>query len=217
MSSSPSPLMSATSNCVPDAPLSKEAPAILDQIRCHLVPPPPSCRGPGVGHRLSRIRPQRPGTPGRCLRLRMRPCPARPFHRRVAAARLPGPPGQAFPPRRLSVRTDQLAVGEGGGPVARVGCSHLGERQATFHDSGAPRRSAANVRQALMSANSNPGRRCNNSSGVAPAPRSRSTSATRTGRPRIDGPPQASAGSLMRSAHEVVVAGRWPDDVMWAP
>ena len=40
-------------------------------------------------------RPERPGTPGRRLRLRMRPRPARPRHRRIAASRLPGPPGQA--------------------------------------------------------------------------------------------------------------------------
>ena len=42
-------------------------------------------------------RPERPGTPGQCLRLRMRPCPARPRHRRIPASRLSGPTGQALP------------------------------------------------------------------------------------------------------------------------
>ena len=55
-------------------------------------------------------RPERPGTPGRRLRLRMRPRPARPRHRRIPASRLPGPPGQALPARRLPVRTDQPCV-----------------------------------------------------------------------------------------------------------
>ncbi len=54
-------------------------------------------------------RPECTGTPGQCLRLRMRPRPARPFHRGITTSRLPGTPGQAFPPRRLPVRTDQLA------------------------------------------------------------------------------------------------------------
>ena len=44
------------------------------------------------------------------LRLRMRPRPARPRHRRVPASRLPGTPGQAVPSRRLSVGTDQPCV-----------------------------------------------------------------------------------------------------------
>ena len=55
-------------------------------------------------------RPERPGTPGQRLRLRMRPRPARPRHRRIPASRLPGPPGQALPARRLPVRTDQPCV-----------------------------------------------------------------------------------------------------------
>ncbi len=55
-------------------------------------------------------RPERPGTPGQRLRLRMRPRPARPRHRRIPASRLPGPPGQALPARCLPVRTDQPCV-----------------------------------------------------------------------------------------------------------
>ena len=64
-------------------------------------------------------RPERPGTPGRRLRLRMRPRPARPRHRRVPASRLPGPPRQALPARRLPVRTDQLARPAQGRPFRR--------------------------------------------------------------------------------------------------
>ena len=64
----------------------------------------PVARTPGATCRA-----QRPGTPGQRLRLRMRPRPARPRHRRVPASRLPGPPGQALPPRCLPVRTDRPA------------------------------------------------------------------------------------------------------------
>ena len=54
-------------------------------------------------------RPERPGTTGGRIRLRMRTCPARPHHRRVPASRLPGPARQALPARRLPVRIDRLA------------------------------------------------------------------------------------------------------------
>ena len=74
-------------------------PGRRDHTPVHAVARPPGAA----------CRPQRPGTPGQRLRLRMRPRPARPGHRRIAASRLPGAPGQAIPARRLPVRTDQLA------------------------------------------------------------------------------------------------------------
>ena len=54
-------------------------------------------------------RPERPGTTGQWLRLRMRPRPARPRHRRSPASRLPGTARQAVPARCLPGRTDHLA------------------------------------------------------------------------------------------------------------
>ena len=57
-------------------------------------PPVAAFTGPsGAARRAQRAR-----TPGRRLRLRMRPHPARPRHRRIAASRLPGPAGQAVRP-----------------------------------------------------------------------------------------------------------------------
>ena len=99
-------------------------------------------------------RPECSGTPGQCLRLRMRPHPARPLHRRVPASRLPGPPGQALPARRLPVRTDrlrdQLKAGLSGiSPRARKGTapsvSELAEKIKALKAATAsrPRRSAS--------------------------------------------------------------------------
>ena len=70
---------------------SSAIPARRVSRRCDQPPIHPVARPSGPACRT-----QRPGTPGQRLRLRMRPCPARPRHRRIAAARLPGPPGQAL-------------------------------------------------------------------------------------------------------------------------